>query len=224
MPKALFGGRNAGVMPAGGTVPKGGANAESGGGMFQNLSPDARFEIIQTMLGNAAQGAQGAGNPVLSFLTPVLSSVVGAKAAERRDTARAEQVSKMTETLLGPGGLPPQARAAADILGNEAAPDYLRSIAESMFKNAVPIASSNSGKGAGRTGVSEATGPRKERLFGNYEIDGILHGRNAYGVMTPYVDGKGNPVKAGTKSTNASPPELDPLFELQTLLLLATSR
>lgn len=164
------------------------------GFLAQHLGPqgsDTRYEMAMQMLQAAISSASGSNNPLLAFLAPIIGSVTGAKVQQQRDGYISAEQDAMTQSLLG-GNLNPQAQQALEVLNNPNAPDHLKSIAATMFKqNAVPVgqlaapARRNRSGGAGRSsGGGGASGPG--RLVGEYVIDGVIHGRDRNGNLHPY--------------------------------------
>lgn len=101
--------------------------------IFGPQGSSSRYDAAMALLQNAQQSAQGAGSPLLSFLTPIAAAMIGGKATNDRNTAKAREVSAMTESLLGPRGNSPEAQNAISILENPDAPDYLKAIAKTQF-------------------------------------------------------------------------------------------
>jgi hypothetical protein len=114
------------------------STAKRGVGLMGQMTPE-RYDMAMQMLQSAMSGAAGSNSPALAFLTPIIGGLTGAKLQDKRDAAMSEQQRAMTEGLLG-GNLSPQAQQALEVLNNPNAPDYLKSIAATMFKqNAVPV-------------------------------------------------------------------------------------
>lgn len=192
------------------------------GGMFPGLSSGDRYDMVTSLLQGAVNGAGQMNSPLASFLMPVLATMMGAKAAERRDTERSAEVSRMTETLLGPAGVPQSARAALSVLQNPDAPDYLQSIATTMFKDATKGVghSATSGAAPRRSssgGGSSAGGtPARTRVYGEpFAYNGVMVQRDGYGNFVPV---KGPDGKAVAAPDAAVPPvnATDPLGINQT--------
>lgn len=192
MPKALgMGGASPMTQPQPASP-----TAQGGGGFFGPRGSQQRYDMTMQMISQAMNSAQGTNSPVLAFLAPLASAAIGARATKLREDEKARNVSAMTESILGPNGMSPRAKSALDVMNNPDAPDYLESIAESMFKAEMKPQQASSGGGGG-----------KQRIFGEYEIDGYLYGRDATGQMVPYTDAAGNKVagKGGTPASPASP-------------------
>lgn len=200
MPKALGMG---GASPM--TQPQP-APAQNGGGFFGPRGSQQRYDLTMQMISQAMNSAQGTNSPVLAFLAPLASAAIGARATKLREDEKAKNVSAMTESILGPNGMSPRAKSALEVMNNPDAPDYLESIAESMFKAEMkPQQASSGGGGGGKRRTTPAAA--KKRIYGEYTIDGYLYGRDATGQMVPYTDAAGNKVagKGGAPASPASP-------------------
>lgn len=187
------------------TAP-GAANAS--GGFFGAPGSQQRYDMTMQMVQNAMAQSQGTNSPLLAFLAPIASAAIGARATKKYEDARAAEATSQTEALLGPVASSPKTKAALDVLNDPDAPDYLKSIAATMVKGAVPKASTGSGGGSRRRSTPSAA---KTRIYGEYEVDGMLYGRDAYGKMVPYTDANGNPIAAKGKKAAAPTPAAQPL-------------
>lgn len=143
-----------------------GMQAPSPVAAMQSGPSQAQLQMALSMLGNAAQSAQGAGSPLLSFLAPMATGFIGNNIQKKLDTAKAQTAAQLSETLLGPQGMSPTAKAAMDVLNNQDAPDYLKSIAQSMLTAATKPARSGGG-GSRSSGVASSP-----RLYGDAFQDG----------------------------------------------------
>lgn len=161
------------------------APQQQGGFLARQFGPqgsDTRYEMAMQLLQSAMSGAQGSNSPVMAFLAPLLGSAIGAKVSKQRDDYVGAQQQEMTEGLLG-GPLSPQAQQALDVLNNPDAPSHLKTIAAAMFKqNAVPV-------GQMEKPARRSSGPG--RLVGEYNINGVIHGRDRNGVLHPYKTADG---------------------------------
>ena len=104
----------------------------------------------------------------------------------------------MTRGLLG-DNLDPRAQQALEVLNNPNAPDYLKSIASTMLKGAVPIDSApqRGGRAAKpRSGAAPGASPRP-RLYGDIvEVDGVPGKYDGAGKWWPLLGPDGNPAPA----------------------------
>lgn len=234
MAKALFGGAGGaprttmngspgGVRPMPRPVAGAAPPAQQGGILAQFLGPqgsDDRTDMALQFLKAAMSSAPDSGSGALQFLAPILSGVIGARATKLNDDKKAAEVTGMTESLLGPNGMTPQAKRALEIMNNENAPDYLRALAKKQFESAtVPIDSAparrrSGGGSGGGTGAAPATGGGSStRVYGApFDINGVLHQRDAYGNAVPMKGPDGKPVPApGKGGASAAAPVDDPL-------------
>ena len=178
-----------------------------GGGFLGPKGSKERYDMAMEFLKMAMSAAPNSNSPVLQALAPIAGALVGGRMEKVRSDAKAAEITDMTEALLGPAGLNPAARKAMGIMNNEDAPDYLKAIAKKQFEAALAPAAPAGGRprssrGKGRS--SGGSGTSRQRLYGTYEIDGILHGRTADGRMVPYTDPNGNPVTS--KGSIGAPP------------------
>jgi hypothetical protein len=197
-----------------------GQPAPAGGAMSGFLGPkgsEARYDMAMQLLASAMSSAQGSNSPLLSFLAPIATSVIGARAEKVRDDARASEVSAMTESILGPNGLNTEARKALEIMNNPDAPDYLKSMARSRFDAATKPASAPARRRSGGGGASTA----RPRLYGEIvEKNGIPGKYDGTGKWWPLVGPDDQPEQAATAApTNTgaelTDAELDELYGLK---------
>ena len=194
---AIFGGNNGAAAGATRPMPRppglGGLDVQSvpqkqqGGFLAQKFGPqgsEGRYEAAMQLLQAAMSGAAGSNSPALAFLTPLIGSAIGARATKLNEDYTASEASSMTEGLLG-GPLSAEAQQAMDVLNNPNAPDYLKQIASSMFKDSVkfggvaPRPSGRSGSG-GKPRASGGGSPRPQKLtYIMRDLDGITRGYNA---------------------------------------------
>lgn len=192
---------------AGQGASAGAAAGQGASGIFGAPGSQQRYDMTMQMVQNAMAQAQGTNSPLLAFLAPMAGAAIGARATKQYEDARAAEATSQTEALLGPVASSPKTRAALDVLNDPDAPDYLKSIAATMVKGAAPKASSGRGNRARRSTPAAA----KTRIYGEYEVDGLLYGRDAYGKMVPYKDANGNPIPAKGKKAAAPAPAAPPL-------------
>lgn len=174
-------------MPRPANLGQPAAVASSGmGGFLGPKGSEARYDMAMQLLAAAMGSAQGANSPLLSFIAPIATSVIGARATKVRDDARASEVSAMTESILGPNGLNTEAQQALAIMNNPDAPDYLKSLAKSRFDAATkPAASASPRKRSGEGGTPGKTRPR---LYGPVVVkDGVDGKYDGTGVWWPLV-------------------------------------
>lgn len=198
-----------------------GATGAAGGGMpaprpqpFGSRGSQERYDLTMQMISQAMNTAQGSTNPLVALLTPLASAAIGARATKLREDEKAKNVTAMTETMLGPNGLSPRAQAALDVMNNPDAPDYLQSIASAMLKDEMkPVTASGGGRRRSAGGGSRETpAAARKRIYGEYEVDGYIYGRDGSGTLVPYLDPNGNkvPVKGSRPPPATSAPQLPP--------------
>lgn len=205
-PRTTNNGSPGGIRPMPRPANLGQPAAAAGGGMGGFLGPkgsEARYDMAMQLLASAMGSAQGSGSPLLSFIAPIATSVIGARATKVRDDARASEVSAMTESILGPNGMNAEAQEALAIMNNPDAPDFLKSMAKSRFDAATKPTSA-----AAPRKRSSGGGGGSARLYGEYDIGGVLHGRTSDGRMVPYIGPDGKPLTKGASSPAA--PAQDP--------------
>lgn len=176
---------------------------------------DERYEMGMQFLQNAMSAAQGSQSPAISFLTPFLSAVVGGRMNAKRDQAQATDQMKMTEGLLGQP-MNEQARKALEVLNNPNAPDYLKDIARTMFKDSMAPLDTPKPRsgGGGRARSSGGGGARPPRLtYISRDPDGVIRGYNAATGKRERVPNADEPAAspAAPTPTNPAPPPLPPL-------------
>lgn len=208
--------------PAGlGGVEVEAAPKPAGGFLAQQFGPqgsDARYEMAMQMLQSAMSGAAGSNSPALAFLAPIIGSVTSAKLAGQREQYVGSEAQKMTEGLLG-GQLNPQAQQALDVLNNPNAPDYLKQIASTMFKqNAVPFGqTAPSGKrssGGSRRSSGGGASSRPQKLtYISRDPDGVVRGYNAAtGKREVVENADAAPAAAQPVAPALPPPPTDPVL------------
>jgi hypothetical protein len=204
----------------------GGGMSGAGTGFLGAPGSQARYDMTMQMLQSAMSSAGNSNNPYAAFLTPIVGSMIGARAEKAHQDARSAEVSKMTETVLG-GQLDDKSRGYLEVMNNEDAPQYLQDIAESMFKGSMttgsPAGGGSSG-GGGRQPAAPATsgksGAANRRLVGEQWIDGVLHGRDLSGTWFPYKTEDGRLVTS--KNGNPVPSPAQPAIPDDPLGLKAT--
>lgn len=197
--------------------PAEGQAAPAGGkGMFGNIPIQKRFDMAMELLRSGTAMASESGNPMLSFLAPLAGAAIGGGIENKRAKMMGAEGDELMASMM-PGVNQDQLQQLSDIVANPDAPAHLKAIAKARLDAAIkPYMPGYAAPGTGGTARKGGGSPRKsggkgggtgksgEKLYGEYEIDGILHGRNAYGVMIPYKDGAGKPV-SGKKPAAAAP-------------------
>lgn len=186
-------------------------SAPAAGGFLGPRGSEQRHDMVMQFLQMAMQAAPNSGSPLLAALAPIAGGFIGARAEKIREDAKAADVARMTDAMLGPNGLSPEAREALEILENENAPAYLKTLAQRQFDAAMAPVMSAGGGGRRSSGGGKSGGGKRpsgssagtQRLFGEYNIGGVLHGRTKDGRMVPYTGPDGQPVAAGGPASPA---------------------
>ncbi|TXH18614.1 MAG: hypothetical protein E6R03_01830, partial [Hyphomicrobiaceae bacterium] len=113
---ALFG-KGGGVMPGGAPMvspipmPRPGTSAapavSGGGGLFQGISNQARYDMAMSMLQQGMASAAQSNSPLAAFLAPLAGSIIGGKIQSKYDTAKAAETDGMIASMM-PGGVSPE--------------------------------------------------------------------------------------------------------------------
>lgn len=169
---------------------------------------DMIMQLVQAGMSNA----QASGSPLANFLAPLAGSLIAGRATRKLNDAKSERSSKMISAVLGDVAENPQVIGHIDVLNDPDAPAYLKGIAKSRLDAIINPRTTPSMAGGGKRGVSAAqsiNGQINRRLYGEYDIGGVLHGRDNYGKMVPYTGPDGKPVlssRGGETSTQGTTP------------------
>lgn len=182
-------------------VPAAGAPvaAQPAAGLFGGMDPKSRYDMVQGLLQSAMSSASQSKSPLLAALAPIAGAMIGAKAQTKYDTSQTADAAATAATL----GVPDAMRPVLDIINDPNTPDSLKSIAQAKLKAAMTPATVQTGGGrrsSGRRSSGGSTGgsAASDRLMGEYVgADGNLYGRTRGGIMKPYKDETGAPMKAG---------------------------
>lgn len=185
-PRTTTNGSPGGIRPMPRPVPgaEAGAGQRGQGPLAGYLGPqgsERRADMAMEFLKAAMSSAGQSGSPVLQLLTPLVGGVIGARTEKLRDDRRAADANAMTESILGPNGLSPAAKRAAEVMNNENAPEYLRAIAKKQFDAAMagqgaPAPARAGGGGGG--GAAPAGGKPVKHTYVQRGADGIIRGYN----------------------------------------------
>lgn len=190
------------------------AQQKPGGGLFPNMGIQQRFDMAMELLKNGMSMAADSGNPLAAFLAPLAGAAIGGGIENKRAKMMNAEGDELMAAMM-PGANQEEIQRLNDIVSNPDTPDYLKTIAKAKLDAAVkpylagPAAAGGGGGGKKSGGGGKkggGGGKAKPKLYGEYMIDGVLHGRTATGEMVPYLDSKGNNVKPG-KSTAPSVPD-----------------
>jgi hypothetical protein len=155
--------------------------------------------------------AAQSGSPIAAFLAPLASAAIGGGIENKRAKMMDAEGDELMASMM-PGVDQEQLQQLSEIVNNPDAPAHLKAIAKARLDEAIKpympgykapgtggggSARKGGGGGSKKSGGGGGKGKPKVKLYGEYEIDGVLHGRNPYGEMVPYTDGNGKPVKSG---------------------------
>lgn len=182
--------------------------APATGGFLGPKGSEFRYDMATQLIGQAMAGAQSSGNPLAAFLAPIAGSVIGARATKQREEAKAAEAASMTEALLGPAGMSPDARRALEVLQNENAPDYLQALAQKQFAAAMAPATGGGGGGRRRSSGGGGGSKPRPRLYGEtVTINGVPGKYDGTGQWWPLVGPDGSsPTDSGAPAAPVAPP------------------
>lgn len=184
-----------------------------GGFLAQRLGPqgsDARYEMAMQLLQSAMSSAAGSNSPAMAFLTPILGSVIGARVEKLRGEYLDETQGGMAEAMLG-RPLSVEAQQALDVMNDPNAPDYLKDIARTMFKDsAVPVG--QMAKPARRSSGGGAAKRPARLTYITKDADGVYRGYNpATGKREVVPNADAAPSGGSTFAPDAPLPSTPPL-------------
>ena len=193
-------------------APAAPAAPAGGGGLVANMPIQKRFDMAMDLLKNGMSMAADSGSPLAQFLAPLAGAVIGGGIENKRAKLAGAEGDELFAAMMPGAANQDEIKRLGEIVSNPDTPDYLKSIAKAKLDAAIapymPQKASKGGGGGKKSGGGgTGTGKSKQKLYGEYEIDGVLHGRNATGEMIPYVDSKGNPVKTGKKADLPAVPD-----------------
>lgn len=227
---AKLGGQGARVPPTGNirpqarpAVPQGGASAGGLPGFFPQQGSKAQYDMIMQLVQAGMSNAQQSGSPIAALLAPLAGAAIGGGATRKYQDAQAKSQSELAQSVLGDAASNPNVKGYIDVLNDPNAPGYLKTIAQSRLNAAINPAKGRTGRttarrtGGGRGTAKKVSGQAQSRLFGEYDIGGVLHGRDKFGKMVPYTGPDGSPVPSSRKPNTAAPASVvDELTSLTT--------
>lgn len=189
----------------GGATPQYQANSSSGQRMtdfFPEQGSAAQYDMIMQLVQAGMSNASASGSPLASLLAPIAGAAISGRATRKRDDAKSKEQDSMTSSVLGDVADDPKVQGYLDVLNNPDTPPYLKSIAQKKLDSTInPRAPT---RGARPQGNTSQGAKANRRLYGNYEINGVMHGRDNYGNMVPYTDPQGQPVRSSSTSSGAA--------------------
>jgi hypothetical protein len=217
MPNPRLGGMGSSpIPPANPRLNPGQPAKPAGGGLFGNMPIQKRFDMAMDLLKNGMSMAANSGSPIAAFLAPLAGAAIGGGIENKRAKMMDAEGDELMASML-PGVDQEELQQLSDIVANPDAPDYLKTIAKAKLDAAIkpymPGAAAKGGGGGGgsrkggggRKSGGGSGGKGKPKLYGEYEINGVLHGRTATGEMIPYSDPAGNPIPGKSGKTPAAP-------------------
>jgi len=172
------------------------------GGILPERGSEQQRDLVNALVQQGMASAGQSGSPLLALLAPMAGMAASTRANSLYDSAQeAEAEDSYAEFAKLTGASP----AALELLRMMDDPNMPKAAKDQLAKRYEAMTGGGSGGGGGGSRPSAAQ--EKERLFGEYEIDGVLHGRNSYGKMVPYTGDDGQLVRTGDDGyTNAPRP------------------
>ncbi|WP_273280950.1 hypothetical protein [Pseudooceanicola atlanticus] len=172
------------------------------GGILPERGSAQQRELVAAALQQAAASAGSSGSPLLAFLTPMLGGAIKARTGSLGDMSK----GKSLDSFYDATGMDPNSRGLLDMLEDPNLPDAAKAVVRDRFKD---MAKGKTG-GSKSSGARRATGAPKDvkrRLYGEYEQDGVVYGRDKFGQLHPYLTPDGSPLTTGGNQVRA--PETD---------------
>lgn len=172
------------------------------GGILPERGSEQQRDLVNALVQQGMASAGQSESPLLALLAPMAGMAASTRANSLYDSAQeAEAEDSYAEFAKLTGASP----AALELLRMMDDPNMPKAAKDQLAKRYEAMTGGGSGGGGGGSRPSAAQ--KKERLFGEYEIDGVLHGRNSYGKMVPYTGDDGKPIRTGDDGyTNAPRP------------------
>lgn len=196
------------------------------GSFFPEKGSQEQYDLVMQLVQAGMANAQASGSPIANLLAPLAGAIISGRATRNRQDAAAGRSGQMANAVLGKASSDPKVQGYLSVLNDPNAPDYLKQMAKAKLDAATkpglpPRTARTSPKRSSGTTPSKAS---KTRLYGEYDIGGILHGRDPYGNMVPYVSPSGEPVPfPGSKNKPAVTPAVTPLPSVQPTPVLPTA-
>jgi hypothetical protein len=103
------------------------------GGLLPARGSQPQYDMVQSLLQGGMGAAAQSGSPLLALLAPMVGGAIGNRTQGLYDEAQKARRQKSTQGLLELMGGDPKAAGILEILGDQDAPDHVRSIASSMM-------------------------------------------------------------------------------------------
>ena len=178
------------------------------GGILPERGSEQQRDLVNALVQQGMASAGQSGSPLLALLAPMAGMAASTRANSLYDSAQeAEAEDSYAEFAKLTGASP----AALELLRMMDDPNMPKAAKDQLAKRYEAMTGGGSGggrrSGGGGGGSRPSAAQKKERLFGEYEIDGVLHGRNSYGKMVPYTGDDGQLIRTGDDGyTNAPRP------------------
>lgn len=183
-------------------------------GFFPEQGSKQQYDMVMQLVQAGMANARDSGSPLASLLAPIAGAAIGSRASQKRQSAETTAQSEMLSSVLGDAANDPQVQKYASVLNDPDAPAYLKSIAQSrldaLTKPSGRSAPRRSTGGRTTSSGNPVDGQRNSRIYGEYDIGGVLYGRDSYGRMVPYAGPDGRPVSATRGGDTASAPGASP--------------
>jgi hypothetical protein len=155
------------------------------GGILPERGSEQQRDLVNALVQQGMASAGQSGSPLLALLAPMAGMAASTRANSLYDSAQeAEAEDSYAEFAKLTGASP----AALELLRMMDDPNMPKAAKDQLAKRYEAM----TGGGSRPSAAQE-----KERLFGEYEIDGVLHGRNSYGKMVPYTGDDGQLIRKG---------------------------
>ena len=178
------------------------------GGILPERGSEQQRDLVNALVQQGMASAGQSGSPLLALLAPMAGMAASTRANSLYESAQeAEAEDSYAEFAKLTGASP----AALELLRMMDDPNMPKAAKDQLAKRYEAMTGGGSGggrrSGGGGGGSRPSAAQKKERLFGEYEIDGVLHGRNSYGKMVPYTGDDGQLIRTGDDGyTNAPRP------------------
>ena len=178
------------------------------GGILPERGSEQQRDLVNALVQQGMASAGQSGSPLLALLAPMAGMAASTRANSLYDSAQEAEVEDSYAEFAKLTGASP---AALELLRMMDDPNMPKAAKDQLAKRYEAMTGGGSGggrrSGGGGGGSRPSAAQKKERLFGEYEIDGVLHGRNSYGKMVPYTGDDGQLIRTGDDGyTNAPRP------------------
>lgn len=185
---------NAAATAAAKTDPVASVSPTTNGNRF-GMDDRTRDAIAQQLIAAGVGQAGTSGSPLLAALAPIAGAFMGGKISTREKDRAREESSRMTSLILGDRAKDPALAGYVSVINDPNATDEQKALAKIQFQQAIkPVKPTGPGSRGGRGGGGGGGGSGGQNLYGEYNMNGNLAGRNKSGQIVLYRDQDGNPV------------------------------